>query len=260
MATTKPRIISTALAAWADAFRTIAAMPLVFGIALAIDVALSLTTLAVAPDAATLATSGQLRAAFLVVVSAVLSATLFAPLAIVTHRFVLLGETTNRYPLDPFSARYVRFVGFAILFKLALVLPNTLMSLESQLPAAAAFQFATSIASVFVVIVAVRRIILFPAIAIDAPGATWSNAQRDTKGSSWRVLFIFVCTALPELIVSAVIGLMLASRPEFESGGGSPVLLFLIVPLVAMPTVCAFAAAASHVFRARADSLTGAAS
>jgi hypothetical protein len=258
MATTKPPIIGTALAAWADTFRAIGAMPLIFGIALAIDFVLSLATLAVAPDPATLAASGQMRTALLVVVSAVLSAILFAPLAIVTHRFVLLGETTNRYPLDPFSARYVRFVGFAIVFKLALVLPNTLIGLESQLPAAAAFQFATGVASVFLVIVAVRRIILFPAIAIDAPGATWSNARRDTKGTSWRVLFIFVCTALPELIVSALIGLVVLS-PEFQTGGGWHALFFLIGPAIGIPTVCAFAAAASHIFQARADSLTRAA-
>jgi hypothetical protein len=203
---------------------------------------------------------GQLHAALLIVVSAVLGAVLFAPLAIVAHRYVLLGETTNRYPLDPFSARYLRFAGFAILFKVALVLPNTLIGLESQMPAAAAFELATSVASVFVFIVVVRRIILFPAIAIDAPGATWSNARRDTMGSSWRVLFIFVCTALPELIVSALIGFLLVLRPEFKSSVDWQVLFFLIDPAVGIPTICAFAAAASHIFRARADSLMRAAS
>jgi hypothetical protein len=259
MVATKPRIIGTALTAWADTFRTIGTMPLIFGIALAIDFALSLITFLVVPDPAAFAAIGPLHAALLIVVSAVLSAILFAPLAIVTHRFVLLGETTNRYPLDPFSARYVRFTGLAILFKLALVLPNTLVGLESQLPAAAAFELATCVVTVFVFIVAVRRIILFPAIAIDAPGATWSNARRDTKGNSWRVLFIFVCTALPNLIVSALIGLLLL-HPEFKSGAGWQVLYFLIGPVVGIPTICAFAAAASHIFRARADSLTRAVS
>ncbi len=55
-----------------------------------------------------------------------------------------------------------------------------------------------------VVIVTVRRVILFPAIAVDAPGATWSNARHDTKGSSWRVAFIFVCAALPAMILGCL--------------------------------------------------------
>ncbi|MGO9700808.1 MAG: hypothetical protein ACLPX7_16260 [Xanthobacteraceae bacterium] len=260
-AATKPRIVQTAVTAWGDTFRMIGAMPLIFGIALAIDFALSLATLAVVPDPLAFAASGPLHAALLVVVSAVLSAILFAPLAIVAHRFVLLGETTNRYPLDPFRARYVRFAGFAILFKLALVLPNTLMGLQSQMPAnplaTAAFSLATIALTAVIFIVAVRRIILFPAIAIDAPGATWSNARRDTKGSSWRVLFIFVCTALPQLIFGALIGLVVL-RPEFKSGGW--LAIYFVGPLIGIPTICAFAAAASHIFRARADSLTRASS
>jgi hypothetical protein len=253
MAATKPPIIQTALLAWRDAFRVIGAMPIVTGIAFGILILLSLVSAWIVPDPYALAKSHWLPVFTLV--SSIVSSLLLAPLAIVVHRYVLLDELTNRYPLDPFSARYVRFVGFAIVFKLALVLPNTLIGLESQLPAAAAFQFATGVASVFLVIVAVRRIILFPAIAIDAPGATWSNARRDTKGTSWRVLFIFVCTALPELIVSALIGLVVLS-PEFQTGGGWHALFFLIGPAIGIPTVCAFAAAASHIFQARADSLT----
>jgi hypothetical protein len=263
MATTKPLIFRTAATAWADTFRMIGAMPLIFGIPLAIDFALSLVTLWLFPDPLALAASGPVYPALLAVVSAILSAIFFAPLAIVTHRFVLLGETTSRYPLDPFNARYVRFAGFAILFKLALVLPNTVMSLQSQISqgplASAAFSLVTVVLTVTIFIVTVRRVILFPAIAIDAPGATWSNARRDTKGSSWRVLFIFVLTALPELIVSALIGALLVLRPEVRSGGDWKLLFFLIGPVVAIPTICAFAAAASHVFQVRADSLTRAA-
>jgi len=256
MPPTKPPIIGTAFAAWADAFRMIAAMPLVIGIALAIDFALSLAGLLVMPDPLALAAS-RLYAALIIVVSAVLSAVLFAPLAIVTHRFVLLGETTNRYPLDPFSARYVRFVGFAILFKLALVLPNTLSNLASLLLhdqiMTTVFGLAIAVLTIAMFIVTVRRIILFPAIAVDAPGATWSNARRDTKGSSWRVLFIFALTAVPELIVSALIGVATVS-PELKIGWQA---IYLVGPLVWIPTICAFAAAASHIFRARADSLIG---
>jgi hypothetical protein len=182
-----------------------------------------------------------------------LTGVLFAPLAIVVHRFVLLGETTNRYPLDPFDARYVRFVGFAVLFKLALVLPNLLTSLQARVApdsaTTAVFGLVTAVVVVVVLIMTLRRLILFPAIAIDAPGATWDNARRDTKGISWRVFFIFFCTALPQLIVSGAITALVLDR------GGGLMLLSIIGPFVGIPTIAAFAAAASHIFQARADNL-----
>ncbi|MCZ7642386.1 MAG: hypothetical protein M5U33_06165 [Pseudorhodoplanes sp.] len=52
------------------------------------------------------------------------------------------------------------------------------------------------------VIVALRVLILFPAIAVDAPGARWRNAYFDTKGHTWRVFGISVLTALPALLVA----------------------------------------------------------
>ena len=55
---------------------------------------------------------------------------LLAPLAIAVHRMVLLGETTDRYALDPSSLRYLRFVGFGILVTVLWSLPNALTSLS----------------------------------------------------------------------------------------------------------------------------------
>ena len=42
---------------------------------------------------------------------------------------VLLGEKMNRYPLEPKSSRYLRFVGFAILVKILWLIPSTIESL-----------------------------------------------------------------------------------------------------------------------------------
>ena len=103
-----------------------------------------------------------------------------------------------------------------------------------------------------ILIVTVRRVILFPAIAVDAPGATWSNARRDTKGSSWRVAFILFCVAVPGTILG---GLLYWALLSGGLGGANQLFLSLLGAIVEIPMLCAFAAAASHIFRSRADTL-----
>lgn len=256
MAATKPPVIGTAVAAWADAFNVIGAMPFVVGIAFAIMIVISLLGLAVLP--ATFAVAESPWMLVFTVVFSIIQALLLAPLAIVVHRYVLLGEVTDRYPLDPSSARYMRFVSFAILVKLLGAVPGIIDALmpDRQDNPSLAFALGIAILALFVVIivVVVRRAILFPAIAIDAPGASWSNAARDTKGSSWRVGFIFVCTALPAVIISIPLWYLML-RAGFSPG--SRLMFSIVGSVVDIPTLCAFAAAASHIYRARADSLTG---
>jgi hypothetical protein len=254
MAAAKPPIIGTAVAAWSDAFSVISAMPLVVGIALAITIVVSLLGFALMPNAYALgATPWLLVFTF---VFSIIQALLLAPLAIVVHRYVLLGEVTDRYPLDPSSTRYMRFVSFAILIKLLGAIPGAIESFVPHSSTNPDLTIVTGIVMVvllvIIAVIVVRRAILFPAIAIDAPGATWSNARRDTKGSSWRAFFIFVCVALPAVIISIPLWYVML-RSGVGAGGR---LMFAIVgSVVEIPTLCAFAAAASHIYQARADSL-----
>lgn len=256
MAAEKPPVIGTAVTAWADAFNVIGAMPLVVGIALAIMIVISLVSLAFLPAAA--AASPWLTA--FTVGFSIMQALLLAPLAIVVHRYVLLGELTDRYPLDPSSTRYMRFVSFAILVKILGAMPGSMESFTPDAqhdPAlAAAFGIGMLVLFVVVTVVVVRRAILFPAIAIDAPGASWCNARRDTKGSFWRVAFIFLFTAMPAVIISIPLWYF-TLRTGFTPG--SRLMFSIISAVVDVPTLCAFAAAASHIYRARADTLARAA-
>jgi hypothetical protein len=253
MPQSKPPVIGTAVIAWADAFRVIAAMPLVAGVAFVIVFLLSFT-LWILPDPVAFVTSPWLPV--YTVVSSIVRGVLLAPLAIVVHRYVLLGELTDRYPLDPFNARYVRFTGFAVLVNVLWSLPGVIegyLPYMQQTPGiGASLGIVSTALFVTIIIVVVRRVILFPAVAVDAPGATWSNARRDTKGSSWRVAFIMFFVALPAIIVVVVLyyivlgaGLAHANQLAFT----------VLRSLAAVPTLCAFAAAASHIFRARADNL-----
>ena len=254
MAQTKPPIIGTAVTAWEDASRAIGAMPLVMGIAFVIVLLLSFASFWIIADPNALAASAWLPV--YTIVTGIVHGLLLAPLAIVMHRYVLLGEVTSRYPLDPFSARYVRFAGFAVLVKVLWSLPSIIQSFmrdaQENPGVVGLLGFVVLALFITVVIVTVRRVILFPAIAIDAPGATWSNARHDTKGSSWRVAFIFVCAALPAIILGFLLYYALLRR---GFGGGNQLIFSLLGAIVEIPTLCAFAAAASHIFQARADTL-----
>jgi hypothetical protein len=108
--------------------------------------------------------------------------------------------------------------------------------------------------AITVVIIVVRRAILFPAIAIDAPG----KARLDTKGSSWRVAFVFVVTALPIFVINGPLAWLWFSglTPEAQPSAGSLLFFSVIGAVIAIPALCAFAAAASHIYLARADIMT----
>jgi hypothetical protein len=256
---TKPTVAGTAVTAWQDAFRAIGAMPAVSGIAFillfvssfagfaALNKLVGFTALSQFAD---LPASGALALVALEIISTVLQAALLAPLAIAVHRFVLLGESANRYPLEPWSSRYLRFAGFAILVKVLWRIPN-LISLSIYLHGLAGV--VEIVIFIAVVVITVRRVILFPAIAVDAPGATWTNAGLDTKGSSWRVAFILILTALPAVIIAGPVyyGLLIA-----HWGTDRWLLPSVVGAIIGVPTLCALAAAASHIYRARAEVMT----
>ncbi len=257
MAGTKPPVIGTAVIAWGDAFRAIGAMPVVAGIAFALVLVTSVASFAIIPDPYALVGSPWLPVVS--IGSSIVQAVLLAPLAIAVHRFVLLGETTSRYPLEPGSSRYLRFVGFAILVKILWLIPSTIESLipgaENNPAVMAGLGIVVLALFIALVIIVVRRAILFPAIAIDAPGATWSKAGLDTKGISWRVAFIFFLTALPLLVVGGPLYWLLLT-PQAQPSTASWLFFSVIGAVIGVPALCAFAAAASHIYRARADVMT----
>jgi hypothetical protein len=103
MAAVKPPIIDTAITGWVDGFRAIGAMPVLFGIVLAIVLATSLISLWVMPDPAAMANTWTLQV--ISIVSTIVQAFLMAPLAIAVHRYVLLGEVAGGYAIDLSSPR-----------------------------------------------------------------------------------------------------------------------------------------------------------
>ena len=248
----KPSIVGTAVAGWRDAFASIAAMPTTCGITFVLVLALSAAnTLLVPQPAGTESGTAPLVAGF---ITGIIQSFVIAPLAIAVHRYVLLGEVTAGYAIDPSSPRYLRFVSFAVLINVLMFVPSLIFGI---MPADSALGAVGGVLAfilvVISIIVLVRRTILFPAIAVDAPGATWTNARNDTMGHSWRVFFIMVCVTIPLLVIILPLTWLLIVPPGVTLGG--QIVFAVLSAITQIPTICAFAAAASHIFRALADQL-----
>lgn len=259
MSESQPPIAATALMSWRDAMRAVAAMPVVAVIATACITAVTLADrLAVRGVLATGASPHVADAALgtkaqlLSVLVGSIGSCLMAPLAIAVHRYVLLGELTRGYRISLSDRRYLRFTGFALLFNLLWVAPGLAnaairLFMPVTLTPSLLLLFIQIVLYLVIMAVAVRAAVLFPAIAIDAPGAGWQHARRVTGGHFWRILLTLVCVALP------VVALVLAGYSlivGLQTAGGIAGLMFLLLSgVVQLLLLCAFAAAASHLYR-----------
>jgi len=135
---------------------------------------------------------------------------LLTPFLIAVHRFIILGET-ERYTLAPAERRFQLFFLWSIALSLLAWVPPFLIyniPLRATPGVGIAFGLGGFVYVVFAIIISLRLIVLFPAIAVDAPGATWRNAMADTKGSAWRILFIGLLASLPLIGIALLLALI----------------------------------------------------
>jgi hypothetical protein len=127
---------------------------------------------------------------------------LITPYLIAVHRFIILGEVTRRYRLQWEDRRFLLFFGwtFAIFFI------QKLTTLPSHLPHHWMFRFITFVFVVALCVIVTRVTILFPAIAVDAPGATPRRAFEDTKGHGWYIFFLLLVPLIPSGLLVALLG------------------------------------------------------
>lgn len=263
-----PPIFDTAIHGWRYAFAALSRMPGVLGAAMLMVFALSVVKRWWLPDVESLFLQAeatgeldigqffQLSFLFMIVRSFLLT-----PVVIAMHCFVLLGEVTPYYALRPSQSRFMRFFIFSIVFQLLLQIPVWLMVTSSEasivlglfgMLVLSTVLFALVIASI---IVSLRLLILFPAIAVDAGGANWRNAIADTKGHTWRVFFIMLLTSIPVLVLAAPLYFLLGwpDGPSLTSG----IILSVVQAVAGVLGLCAFAAVASRLFAAFANRLKG---
>jgi hypothetical protein len=230
-------VFNAATTAWQDALTARQRMPRLFLTTISAIAALNLIYFGVVIVGSLFGRG--LFASLIGVIYVGLQALFLTPLAIAAHRFLLLGEVNDNYRFDTQEPRFTKFLTFlAALF----IIP--------QLLHAAFGGLIGIIVSIVVAIITVRLVILFPAVAVDAPGAEWQNAMADTKGHSWRVFLILLCLILPAAIIVSIVLVICFHIPVIGWLIGVAVQAAFTIMVVA-----AIAAAASRLYRDYANQL-----
>jgi hypothetical protein len=119
---------------------------------------------------------------------------------IAVHRFVVLGEVADR-PVWRIPPGYGRFVGWLICLDL-LALP--LEALEAYLGPVDYSFVVVSVSLlylIFLAVVSLRLMLLFPGLALGAPSADWRGALSDSRGHAWKFLGVQALTCAPIFVV-----------------------------------------------------------
>jgi hypothetical protein len=141
---------------------------------------------------------------------------LLLPLEIAIYRLLILGEASSGYDFAIFAPRFQRLLGWTVVLWALIALPPYLTGLittsdDADATATAAdlvIVVATIAIVVVVIVLLLRMVILFPAIAVDASGASLRNAWADTKGRSWLIVKSFLIALLPVLAGLLTVGLI----------------------------------------------------
>jgi len=184
-----------------------------------------------------------------------------APLLIAVHRYVILGETTRGFSIHP-AGRYLSFAGCAIAFEIAIeapavaiqafALPVKLTAIAAGFPPVIALVLLPVIATMIVPLLLLPTLMVFPAIAIDAPRV---KAWRKGIRHYWRLCYTMALAWLPAIAIFmsylAVMRVLIGTLPLLAK---DPPLAFLISSTVfsgAMTVFlgAVFAAAVSRLYR-----------
>jgi hypothetical protein len=198
----KPSVFATARLAFSDAIRAMSAMPALALAAVIVSGARALADWTFGLSLSETVLTGQILLLKLVV--GVAYAILLAPVWIAIFRFIILDEVARGYALDLDNPRFRLFCAWSVVFFLlteALGLVTPVLGIEGDMAIAS-----DSLPVLAYFVVAAGLALLFPAIAVDAPGAMLANALADLRGSFWRVFGILWLIALPAL-AAVVIGL-----------------------------------------------------
>jgi hypothetical protein len=195
MATIRHSFTETTITAHRDvveAMRTMPRLTFVVAVLIVLQVALQLAAASVIPRTSLLGRD----------IVAIFYYALFTPFFIAVHRFIILGEITREYRLDWRDRRFQLFFGWAFVAFLLSRIPAVAMHLPKNSP----IQFLVLASVIAMWVIFVRSTILFPAIAVDAPGATPRRAFDDTRGHGWYIFFVYLLPFIPSLLIGLLIG------------------------------------------------------
>lgn len=148
---------------------------------------------------------------------------LLTPFFLAIHRLVLLGEEATRYDFKPSSPRFQLFFGWLAVSVVLLSFPSALGALAEAKGPVYYFgrpppQFDSTIvtaARILALAIITQLLVLFPAVAVDAPGAGWQNAFNDSRNHIWFVLAVAILPFIPIALLGAAVA------PLFRFTAGS---------------------------------------
>lgn len=172
---------------------------------------------------------------------------LLTPYFVAVHRFIILGEVTKHYRLPWRDIRFQLFFGWAFTVFALCQLPW----LTYAFPRHWMLQLIGFAAAIGVCVVFTRLTILFPAIAVDAPGATPRNAFDDTKGHGWYIFFLFLVSFLPSVLAVGLLAVVTVLMPALLRG----VVLLAVVGVAIIVWVTLAVVVASRLYQAYGNRL-----
>jgi hypothetical protein len=135
---------------------------------------------------------------------AIAEALLLAPLLIALHRFIIRGPNAADEPAALLSNRTWRF--FALSAVLIILQWVPMLIGQRWIASDEAEIVSLLLLIVAMVVMNLWLALIFPAIAVDAPGAGIGNALADIKGNVWRIFWVgmFACIPIIPIIASFV--------------------------------------------------------
>jgi hypothetical protein len=210
-----PPIREAAKIAWSDLVRVFAALTNVWPIPLAISFALSPVPALLMAGSGRYSLVGELVSLLIGAVTAFF----LTPYIIAVHRFIVLDEVAPSYTLRPGEPRFQKFFGWSLLLFAGAGIFAVVQRAPFLLPSSAGVLVISFVSIVVInglgilLVWAVLRLsILFPAIAVDAPGANWQEVAADTRDCAWQIFLICLLASLP------IIGLMVVVWMFFGRG------------------------------------------
>ena len=148
---------------------------------------------------------------------------LLTPFFLAVHRLLILGEAATRYEFKPSSPRFQLFFGWLAVTVVLISFPSTLGALAEAKgpvyyfghpPPDLEFKIVT-VARIVTLAIVTQLLVLFPAVAVDAPGAGWQNAFSDSRNRIWFVLAVTIMPFIPIRMLVVVV------TPLFRFSPGS---------------------------------------
>jgi len=233
-----------------DVWRALRAMPVLFGFAAMIVLAVRIVGQAVPHRFE----SGPLLGPVADIVENAVQYFCLTPIMIAIHRFIIRGDVTRSYAVDLGDAAFLPFFAWTMAISIVFSVVFGATELLAVKPGASAshamFVIALLIAAFAAAVwVLLRLIVLFPAIAVRAQGAAAGNAFADTKGYGPRLFAIFILSFIPVMVMGAVLALSFG-RGAMVRGSALYVVADVIQSIMAVLVEAVGVVIASHVFLA----------